>query len=164
MARDRGEVMEPRVEIGNILKEYKAILQRDGKHLMWLLPNGNKFTQAKTPSDSRADLNSLSDLRKALGIFDPERGLAGPRRERKAKPGRQAVARPIAPVSTVMADQLMKTGIVEEGLRKKISELEGGMRELHAALAEERSIIFDLRAEIDGMWWNRLKRWWRKES
>jgi hypothetical protein len=60
--------MDAIVEIERLLRESGAVLVRQGKHLVYRLPNGSMFTRGKTPSDHRAPLNELSELRRALGI------------------------------------------------------------------------------------------------
>lgn len=58
--------MEPRVEVEQLLKASGAVLKRNKKHEVWELPNGHTFTRANTPSDYRADANSLADLKRIL--------------------------------------------------------------------------------------------------
>ena len=48
------------------LKRVGAVLVSRKKHQKWRLPNGRVFTMSQTPSDWRAELNQLSDLRKLL--------------------------------------------------------------------------------------------------
>ena len=60
--------MDARKEIASLLKNNNCKLLRSKKHIVYKLPNGNKFTLSKTPSDCRAYENALKDLRKGLGI------------------------------------------------------------------------------------------------
>jgi hypothetical protein len=65
-------------EVNRLLKEHNAVLVRQGKHLVYRLPNGQNFVLAKTSGDpARAAKNNLSDLRRALGIVReaPEKGV-----------------------------------------------------------------------------------------
>lgn len=62
--------------VTRLLKEVGAVLLRERKHEVWLLPNGQRFVRAISPSDYRSGLNNLSDLKKALGL------------ERESKPAR----------------------------------------------------------------------------
>lgn len=55
-------------EIETLLKEYGAVLERQHKHPVWRLPDGRIFVAASTPGDRRWERNSLSDLRKLLGV------------------------------------------------------------------------------------------------
>lgn len=48
------------------LKRAGAVLIRWKKHDVYRLPNGRKFTLAKTASDQRSEQNHLTDLRRAL--------------------------------------------------------------------------------------------------
>ncbi len=61
--------MNAEQEIERLLAASNAVLVRHNKHLVYRLPNGQTFVMAKTPGDpDRAARNSLSDLRRALGI------------------------------------------------------------------------------------------------
>lgn len=48
------------------LKRVGAVLIRWKKHDVYRLPNGRKFTLAKTASDPRSEQNHLADLRREL--------------------------------------------------------------------------------------------------
>ena len=48
------------------MAEAGAVLIRDKNHLRYRLANGKTLTLAKTPSDYRAVLNQISDLRKLM--------------------------------------------------------------------------------------------------
>ncbi len=61
--------MNAEQEICRLLEESGAVLVRQKNHLVYRLPNGKNFVAAKTSSDpERAAKNSLSDLRRALGL------------------------------------------------------------------------------------------------
>ena len=61
--------MNAETEIERLLEESGAVLVRQNKHLVYRLPNGQNFVAAKTSSDpDRAAKNSLSELRRALGV------------------------------------------------------------------------------------------------
>lgn len=60
--------MTPEDEIAKLLKDAGAVLDRTANHNVWKLPDGRIFVQAKTPSDSHTSRNSLTDLRKLLGL------------------------------------------------------------------------------------------------
>ena len=89
--------MNPREKVDGLLKSIGAVLKRRKKHEVWQLPDGGMFTRACTPSDIRADNNNLSDLKRAAGILDPERGNPGQRRDRRNKPGRHESEMKITP-------------------------------------------------------------------
>src|SRR5690242_19135033 len=57
----------PQDQVDALLKQSGARHLRQGKHHVWLLPNGKNFIQAKTASDYRSAANDLSKLRKLLG-------------------------------------------------------------------------------------------------
>jgi hypothetical protein len=63
--------MNASVEVSRLLEESGAVLVRHKKHLVYQLPNGRTFTRYKSPSDHRAPLNELSDLRRALACDRP---------------------------------------------------------------------------------------------
>ena len=50
-----------------MMAEAGAVLIRDKNHLRFRLANGKSLTLAKTPSDYRAVLNSIADLRRLMG-------------------------------------------------------------------------------------------------
>ncbi len=55
-------------EIQRLLTESGAKLIRNTNHLVYELPNGNKFTMAKTPGGAQSTQNALHDLRRQLGV------------------------------------------------------------------------------------------------
>jgi hypothetical protein len=126
-------------EVDRLLAESGAVLARKKKHEVWKLPNGNQFTRASTPSDIRAPLNQLTDLRRALGIVEPDRGKPGERRIPKPKTERQRRWKPEPTGAGVLADKLRSTGIIEASLRAEIEEL-----------------------KKPKCWWCRLTAWWLK--
>lgn len=85
-------------------------LIRAKNHAVYLLPNGVRYTVALTPSDRRAELNQLSDLRRALGLTPQHQ--PGERRQKRHKPGRQGSMSPklISGTSArpTLAEQLRK--------------------------------------------------------
>lgn len=102
-------------QVEDLLRESGAELIRDHKHLVYRLPNGNKFTRAKTPSDRKAAHNDLSDLRRALGIENAGNG-EGERREKRQKA--KKAQRPLDLTRTPnltggLAEQLQASGLVE---------------------------------------------------
>jgi len=124
-----------------LLRQYGCTLKRQKKHQVWSLPNGKTFTRAATPSDRRAANNSLSDLKRELGLTK-QTATVGVRRERKAKIKRDN--RPTfnaVPVNPALADQLRVSGSVESVLRDRIAEL------------EER---------MNHCWGCRFRSWWNK--
>lgn len=125
-------------QVERILKSHNCVLLRDGKHEVWRLPNGNKFTRPKTPSCGRSHSNSLSDLKEALGLTQ-HKTTVGVRRQKpkKQKPDRKP-AWTTAPVNTTMAEKLMVSGAVEGTLRARIEELT---------------------SEADSCPWCRVRRW-----
>ena len=50
-----------------MLKDAGAVCVRRNKHLVFKLANGKTLTMAKTPSDRRAILNTISDLKRLEG-------------------------------------------------------------------------------------------------
>lgn len=133
--------MDADIEVNRLLAECGAVLVRNKKHEVWKLPNGGTFTRAATPSDHRAHLNQLTDLRRELGIVDPERGKPGERRQRKVKatPPPRCSAEPTG--GGVLAEKLMVTGVLEKRLRAEIEEL---------------------KSNCGRCWWCRFKQWWQE--
>lgn len=58
----------PQTRLDELLESSGATLIRNRKHLVYSLPNNRRFTRASTPSDHRSAHNSISNLRRALGI------------------------------------------------------------------------------------------------
>ena len=55
-----------RREINRLLNSSGAVLVRQTKHAVYKLPNGRIFVESCTPSDSKAEYNNLSVLRRIL--------------------------------------------------------------------------------------------------
>jgi len=49
-----------------MLDQAGAVVERQNKHIVYKLANGRKLTLSKTPSDHRAILNTISDLKRLL--------------------------------------------------------------------------------------------------
>jgi hypothetical protein len=121
-----GALMNPEDEVIKLLREHDAVLSRRGKHNVWALPNGKTFTTARSPSDWRAGVNSLHDLRILLGIQDENRGRPGERRQRKIPPPDQPAA---VPKRDPQRENRMKlAGIVKAPLSHRVSALLEEMR------------------------------------
>lgn len=97
--------------IDALLIEANAVLIRQGKHLVYRLPNGEKFTRPKTPSCARSELNCYSHLRHVLGLTSPESRVGDrkqPKSVRRIQP-RQTYFEP-APVLENFQRKLLKAG------------------------------------------------------
>lgn len=55
-------------ESERLAKEHGGVLARQRKHRVWKFPDGRIFVMPSTPSDRKAEANSMSDLRRFLGI------------------------------------------------------------------------------------------------
>lgn len=108
-------------EVDLLLKNAGAVLIRKRKHEVWRLPDGRNFVRAQTPSDKKADVNSLTDLKKILGIKNENGG--GIRREKKQKNRREEIPHYQKNINP-LADKLRLTGITESALRERIEFLE----------------------------------------
>lgn len=153
--------MEAESQIKKLLSEHNCTLVRDTNHPVWKLPNGNLFVMSKTPSDTRSMLNGLSDLRRELGIHDPERGQEGERREKRNKPGRAKVSRGAPCVNTTFAEQLSKSGTIEMALREQIEMMQSALNDSNDIVRLRNSQLADLRQELEGVWGYRLRKWAR---
>lgn len=153
--------MDARAEVDRILRERGAVLSRQRKHEVWRFPDGKTFVRASTPSDWRADLNNLRDLRRVLGLVDPQRGVPGERRQRKEKhasPARKALAIG-ATAGGALQDQLRLVGLKEDALQQDIARLKLALTQAMEANARKR---FRLRQyETRRCWWCRIQRWFR---
>lgn len=104
-------------KVEDLLKESGAVPLRDHKHYVYRLPNGNKFTRSKTPSDRRASHKDLSELRRALGMENAGNG-EGERREKrpKARKAEQPLSlKPTPRMSGTLAEQLKAAGVTGRG-------------------------------------------------
>lgn len=147
--------MDAELEVKRLLKENGAVLKRDKRHEVWQLPNGQMFTRSKTPSDFRAADNNLTDLKRALGIVEPERGKPGERREKPNKPGREK--RTTITPSRTLRDQLTESGVLEEALRVQITDLE-------AKISNQRLLLETLSGYTERCWGCKLRRFWKRLS
>jgi hypothetical protein len=153
-------------EVDELLKRSGAVLIRDHKHLVYRLPNGNKFTRAKTPSDRKAAHNDLSDLRRALGMKNAGGG-EGERRERrpKTKPARRPLDLTRTPdLKGGLAEQLAASGLVDmaeaEKARRWSWRWKSAARIYRKVTARQAGEIEQLRGELTKpcpCWWCRLK-------
>lgn len=132
-------LMDAGAEVDRLLKEYGAVLSRSRKHQIWKFPDGKTFTKASTPSDWRAPLEQLQDLKKVLGIVDTEKGKPGERRERKPKHERVRTWTAEPTGGGALAEKLKVTGVLEKRLRAEIEEL-----------------------RKPKCWWCKIKAWWRE--
>lgn len=69
-------------KVNDLLKSSGAVLKRDHRHEVWLLPNGKTFVRSKTSSDRKSSHADLATLRHALGIENQGKG-EGERREKR---------------------------------------------------------------------------------
>jgi len=147
-----------REKVAALLKEHEAELVRNRTHQIWRLPNGRLFVQSNTPSDRNAERNSITHLRRLLGI--KRKGGDGVRRERKLGGGRDRTEKYERSVNTALADQLRLTGLTEQGLRDDIEMLTYQNDMLSAANDE---LVADINAipKPQPCWFCRLKEWWR---
>jgi hypothetical protein len=103
---------------------------RQGKHLVYRLPNGQNFVLAKTSGDpARAAKNNLSDLRRALGIV----------REAPAKGVMEVQTMP--PVETQPQESLQPQQLNQETLKDRIE----------AAIVTEEAVQERLLAEAQAV-------------
>lgn len=135
--------------IASALTKAGAVLARQRKHLVFRLANGKSVTMASTPSDYRAEQNVLRDIRSATG--EP-RSLPsiGTRVRMPPKPGRQK-APSVMPALSPMSAALLQSGLIEQQLRARITELEG------ALAASEQA-----QCTIEQSWLLRVDRWTRR--
>jgi hypothetical protein len=57
-----------------LLRESGAVQVPSRKHPKWKLRNGFMFTTSSTPSDGRANMNALHQLRRMLGRSEDDKG------------------------------------------------------------------------------------------
>jgi len=111
--------------IEELLEKDGSVLLRHNKHKVWLLSNGQRFTQSTTPSDHKAALNQLSDLKHALGLIKKE---ATPpkspvKKTIKKKRKRKESYKPMG-LYNPMKEQLQNNGVIINLLIAEINKLE----------------------------------------
>lgn len=127
--------MDPERELERMLNEHGAVLIRTGKHLVYKLPNGQKFVRSKTPSDgSREAQNSISTLRHALGIVHVVAGKE--KLTMPITPSPATTPAPAAPVpaqpSTPLKDRLDAAVAAEESRQERLlAEAQQVERRIH---------------------------------
>jgi hypothetical protein len=130
-------------EIKRLLKESGAVLKRDAVHVIWELPDGQKFTMGKTPSDRNAADNALSTLRRMLGQTGHDgRGQEGRRRAYRPKhrqPAQRLKLDPTPPCAMSLANQIAYLSTLEE-LRRARAELVEVKRHYAVASAENERL------------------------
>lgn len=136
-----------------------AVLKRGKKHRVYELPNGRTFVIGSTPSDSRADLNAISDLRKVSGVDvtpDRRKASADVREERRRRPGRagEPNAWGLPSEASPMASALRASGYVEQQLRCRIGQLEAEQEIRDDRIAGLEATV----AELEALW---VVRCWR---
>ncbi len=77
--------MADRQSLEQLIAEHRGVLVRSKKHRIYRFPNGVVFTVASTPRCPRAYANAITELKRLLGLNDPDRGQPGNRRDRKSK-------------------------------------------------------------------------------
>ena len=160
--------MKYEAEIQRLLDEHGAVLSRTNRHNVYKFPDGRIFTMSKTPSDYRTAMEQLQDLRKVLGIADPERGQPGERRPRKtAKPPERKPRIHAAPQNGTLAEQLRVSGVEADVLRDKIAEQAAEYAQLRTAFATHEEIKRWYQEQLDALtdkrracWMCRLHDWW----
>lgn len=129
--------MDPERELERMLKEHGAVLIRTGNHMVYKLPNGQKFVRSKTPSDAlRAAKKSLCDLRHALGIVHVVAGKEELTMPIESSPTTTQAPAPAVPVpaqpSTPLKDRLEAAVAAEESRQEKLlAEAQQVERRIH---------------------------------
>lgn len=155
--------MATKEQVDELLAECGAVLERDKKHEVWRLPNGQKFTRSKTPSDRRAELENLQDLKRALGLTKTV-ATVGERREKKATNGKakEKVKYSRAPCGATIAQQL--SGVREQSLQAEVQRLETETRKQAAQTARLLEQYRQLQDQAATCRLCRLRKWWHKHQ
>ncbi len=130
--------------IGDALAAAGATLKRSKKHLVYELPNGKNVVVAATPSDVRAELNMVRDVKRAAGAV-PQAAPVGARRGKAYKPGRATSERWGSVGRSVMADAFSEAGLIERQLREENARLARELIVKNALLTiqEERIVVLE---------------------
>lgn len=76
---------DPKTTLESLIAEHGGTLVRQKKHKVYRFPNGTTFVVASTPECPLAYDNALSHLKRILGIYPPDRGAPGTRRNKRLK-------------------------------------------------------------------------------
>ena len=139
-------MMNASAEVSRLLEQSGAVLVRHKKHLVYQLPNGRMFTRYKSPSDHRAPLNELSDLRRALATDrptapysthkPPAQGAEICAREHNSMPATQNAAQAPPPPAAGSAQAMPRVSL-KERIETAIREEETAQEKL---LAEAQTV------------------------
>lgn len=148
--------MNARAKVSELLESCGAVLKRQRKHEVYELPNGKNFVRAKTPSDTKSDLNNLSDLKHQLQIVTPRKIGAAPSRAKlsKAKPTKQvSTERMKSKVASLsLAESLRMAGLTDDVIRDRVSDIE-------TRLCDLESRQHEVEQRFEASWANRIQRW-----
>lgn len=118
--------MDEKQQVDDLLRSSGAVLVRQGKHLIYRLPNGKTFVQSKTSSDRNSHHADLAELRRALGIKNEGAG-EGERRKKIYRPKPQPKFEKLndkPALNTALADKLQIAGVIEDRLQEEIKYLQ----------------------------------------
>lgn len=76
---------DPKIKLDSLIEEHGGVLVRQRKHKVYRFPNGSTFVVASTPECPLAYDNALSHLKRLLGVYPPDRGAPGTRRNKRFK-------------------------------------------------------------------------------
>lgn len=134
--------------LSQVLEKAGAVLKRRNKHAVYELPNGNKVTVSATPSDHRAELNAIADVRRAVGMVTESKIPTTFKNEkRERKPGRKDPP-PVFTGSSALAVALSKSGVVEEQLRQEVARLRAELERASGDSVSGEECEMGINAEI----------------
>lgn len=126
--------MNAAAEIDRLLDEHGAVLLRHDKHRVYRLPNGQKFTSPKTPSDRRSMLNNLASLRHALGVIHDNHMPKGEPKVEIQGPAADTVITPPPPQPRIesLKERIESAMASEEAIQEKLlAEAQAHERKVH---------------------------------
>jgi hypothetical protein len=91
---------DPRTMLESLIEQNGGVLVRQRKHKVYRFPNGATFVVASTPECPLAYDNALAHLKRLLGIYPPDRGAPGTRRNKRLKQKAAAGSKPLSFEST----------------------------------------------------------------
>lgn len=108
--------------VESLLREHGATIARVNKHIVYKFPDGRIFSVSQTPSDWRAGLNRLKELKRMLGLTATE-ARVGERREKRCPTKPSEPRRNRGPQSFREAIAPIKRDFEREGLLAEIEYL-----------------------------------------
>jgi len=95
---------DPKTAMESLIEQNGGKLVRQRKHKVYRFPNGATFVVASTPECPLAYDNALAHLKRLLGIYPPDRGAPGTRRNKRLKQKAATAGSKMLPLGTSQSE------------------------------------------------------------